>query len=78
VPSCGRELAGPLAVAVVADALGLHDVHADAVLSGYAAIVAAVSEVTAGQPVTAVGADAFGQLRAAERAPSTTPTSHRC
>ena len=60
-----REFAGPLAVAVVTNALGLGDVHADTVLSWYAAIVAAVSEVTAGQPVTAAGADAFGQLRAA-------------
>ena len=60
-----REFAGPLAVAVVTNALGLRDVNADTVLSWYAAIVAAVSEVTAGQPVTAAGADAFGQLRAA-------------
>ncbi|MGH3676367.1 MAG: cytochrome P450 [Mycobacterium sp.] len=60
-----REFAGPLAVAVITDALGLSGVHADTVLSWYAAIVAAVSEVTAGRPVTAAGADAFGQLRAA-------------
>jgi cytochrome P450 len=60
-----REFAGPLAVAVVAEALGLRDVNADKVLSWYAAIVAAVSEVTAGGPVTAASADAFGQLRAA-------------
>jgi cytochrome P450 len=60
-----REFAGPLAVAVVAEVLGLRDVNADKVLSWYAAIVAAVSEVTAGRPVTAASADAFGQLRAA-------------
>jgi len=60
-----REFAGPLAAAVVTDALGLRDVRVDTVLSWYDAIVAAVSEVTAGQPVTAAGADAFGQLRAA-------------
>ena len=60
-----REFAGPLAVAVVAEALGLRDVNADKVLSWYAAIVAAVSEVTAGGPVTSASADAFGQLRAA-------------
>jgi cytochrome P450 len=60
-----RQFAGPLAVAVVTDALGLRDVHANTVLSWYAAIVAAVSEVTAGQPVTSAGADAIGQLRAA-------------
>jgi cytochrome P450 len=60
-----RELAGPLAVAVIAEALGLGIADADTVLSWYAAIVAAVSEMTAGQPVTTAGADAFGQLRAA-------------
>jgi cytochrome P450 len=60
-----RGFAGPLAVAVVTAALGLRDVEADTVLSWYAAIVAAVSEATAGRPVTAAGADAFGQLRAA-------------
>jgi cytochrome P450 len=60
-----RELAGPLAVAVVTEALGLRDVQADTVLSWYAAIVRAVSEVTAGRPVTAAGADAFGQVGAA-------------
>ena len=60
-----REFAGPLAVAVVTEALGLRDVNADTVLSWYAAIVAAVSEVTAGRPVTAAGAAAFGHLRAA-------------
>ena len=60
-----REFAGPLAVAVVTEALGLRDVDVDTVLSWYAAIVAAVSEVTAGRPVTAAGADAFAELRAA-------------
>jgi cytochrome P450 len=60
-----REFAGPLAVAVVAEALGLRDVNADTVLTWYAAIVAAVSEVTAGRPVTAISVDAVGQLRAA-------------
>ena len=59
------EFAGPLAVAVVTEALGLRDVNADTVLSWYAAIVAAVSEVTAGRPVTAAGAAAFGHLQAA-------------
>ena len=44
-----REFAGPLAVAVVTEALGLRDVDVNTVLSWYAAIVAAVSEVTAGQ-----------------------------
>jgi cytochrome P450 len=59
------QFAGPLAVGVMAEALGLRDIDAEKVLSWYAAIVAAVSEVTAGQPVTAEGAESFGQLRAA-------------
>ena len=59
------EFAGPLAVAVVSEALGLRDISVDTVLSWYAAIVAAVSEVTAGRPVTAAGADAFARLRTA-------------
>lgn len=55
---------GPLAVAVVAEALGLSEVDAGTVLSWYAAIVAAVNEVTAGRPVPPSGASAFGELRA--------------
>jgi len=60
-----RQFAGPLAVGVVTEALGLRDVNANKVLSWYAAIVAAVSELTAGQPVSAAGVDAFGELREA-------------
>jgi cytochrome P450 len=60
-----REFAGPLSMAVVTEALGLRDVNVDTVLSWYTAIVAAVSEVTAGRPVTAAAADAFAQLQAA-------------
>jgi cytochrome P450 len=60
-----REFAGPLAMAVVTEALGLRDVDTDIVLSWYAAIVAAVSEVSTGGPVTEAGADAFTRLRAA-------------
>jgi cytochrome P450 len=59
-----REFAGPLAVAVVTEALGLRDVDVETVLSWYTAIVAAVSEVSAGRPVTAAGANAFARLRA--------------
>jgi len=59
------QFAGPLAVCVMTEALGLRDVDADRVLSWYAAIVAAVSEVTAGQPVTAAGVESFGELRGA-------------
>ena len=58
-----RQFAGPLAVSVVSEALGLGDVNAATVLSWYAAIVAAVSEITAGQSVSTAGVDAFGQLR---------------
>jgi cytochrome P450 len=60
-----REFAGPLAVAVVTEALGLRDVSVDTALSWYAAIVAAVSDVSAGGPVIEAGKDAFAQLRAA-------------
>jgi cytochrome P450 len=43
----------------------VRDVSVDTVLSWYAAIVAAVSEVSAGGPVTAAGKDAFAELRVA-------------
>ena len=68
-----RSLAGPLAVAVVAEALGLGDADPGTVLAWYAAIVASVSALagehcSAGtgagsldQAVTA-GAEAFGSL----------------
>jgi cytochrome P450 len=56
-------VAGPLAVAVVAEALGLEDVTAATVLSWYGAIVEAVSDVTAGRPARAAGAAAFDALR---------------
>lgn len=58
------EVAGPLAVAVVAEALGLVGVEPAMVLSWYAAIVHAVSEVTAGRSAPAEAAGAFGALRA--------------
>lgn len=68
LPAGGAELradfAGPLAVAVVADALGLAGADAATVLSWYASIVESVSEVTAGRPATAAGATAFAELRA--------------
>lgn len=60
-----RQFAGPLAVGVMTEALGLRDVEADRVLSWYAAIVTAVSEVTAGRQVTADGVNAFRRLREA-------------
>lgn len=64
--------AGPLAVAVVADALGLVGVDAATVLSWYETIVDSVSAVTAGGPPTDAGECAYTQLRTAV-ATSTTP-----
>ena len=58
-----RGLAGPLAATVVTFALGLDDADTDAVLGWYDGIVAAVSEVTAGNPVTPAGREAFAALR---------------
>ncbi|MFC0547824.1 cytochrome P450 [Kutzneria chonburiensis] len=62
-----RALAGPLAVAVMADALGLDSTDAKRVLAWYDAIVSAVAEISAGhapdQP-DPLGAQAFGELRA--------------
>jgi cytochrome P450 len=58
-----RGLAGPLAVTVVTFALGLDDADTDAVLGWYDGIVAAVTEVTAGNPVTPAGREAFAALR---------------
>ncbi len=68
-PAGGAELrcefAGPLTVAVATEALGLRDVDTGTALAWYAAIVAAVSEATAGRPITAAGSDAFDRLREA-------------
>lgn len=63
-----REVAGPLAVAVVAEALGLPDADPSTVLSWYDAIVGAVSGVAAGAEVSAAGRAAFDQLRASVEA----------
>jgi hypothetical protein len=60
-----REFAGPLAAAVITDALGLERVGTAAVLRWYDAIVDAVTRVTAGEPVSAAGDAAFAELRAA-------------
>jgi len=60
-----RSFAGPLAAAVVTHALGLRDTDTAAVLGWYDAIVAAVTEVTAGADVPPAGREAFGDLRAA-------------
>jgi cytochrome P450 len=58
-----RGLAGPLAAAVVAHALGLEGTEADSMLSWYDAIVDAVTRVTAGDPVPCAGREAFEALR---------------
>ena len=58
-----REVTGPLAVAVVAESLGLADTDTQSVLSWYGALVSAVSDLTAGRPANAAGAAAFDQLR---------------
>ena len=73
-----RSVAGPLAVAVVADVLGLTETEPAAVLSWYDAIVGAVSAMTADTAgadtagagaagagaAAAAGSEAFGRLRA--------------
>ena len=58
-----RSFAGPLAAATITRALGLGRGEVGAVLGWYDAIVAAVTEITAGSPVPRAGADAFDQLR---------------
>jgi cytochrome P450 len=61
-----RSLAAPLAVAVVARALGLGQVDPGTILAWYDAIVGAVSELTAGASArsarVAAGTTGFGQL----------------
>jgi cytochrome P450 len=56
------DFAGPLAVAVLAEALGLKDVDAATVRTWYAALVDSVSAVTAGGEPTAAGAAAVATL----------------
>ncbi|MCO5997072.1 cytochrome P450 [Actinoallomurus rhizosphaericola] len=56
------DLAGPLAVAVVTEALGLRDVTPATIRSWYDAFVEAVSAITAGRPANAT--DAYDRLRA--------------
>ncbi|MFK0158691.1 cytochrome P450 [Streptomyces sp. NPDC090493] len=63
-----RAFAGPLAVAVVTDALGLVGATTDTVLSWYDAIVRSVSDITEGLAAGPAGAAAYAQLRAAVEA----------
>jgi len=59
-----RELAGPLAAAVVARSLGLPPTDVAEMLGWYDAMVAAVTSVAAGEAVTPEGREAFEALRA--------------
>jgi cytochrome P450 len=60
-----RSFAGPLAAAVVTHSLGLRDTDTAVVLGWYDAIVAAVTEVTAGGDIPVAGREAFADLSAA-------------
>ena len=70
-----RQLAGPLSVAVVAASLGLEDVDATTVLRWYAAIVDAVSELTAVSDVPVSATRAVDDLRAQLRTGTETGAS---
>ncbi|MED7821587.1 cytochrome P450 [Streptomyces chiangmaiensis] len=63
-----RAFAGPLAVAVVTQALGLVDTPAATVLSWYDSIVRSVSDITAGHEAGPAGIAAYRHLRAAVEA----------
>ena len=60
-----RDLAGPLAAAIVTHALGMQETGTAQVLAWYDAIVASVTEITAGNGPTEAGARGFEALRAA-------------
>lgn len=66
--NCDAPSPGPLAVAVVTEALGLVGTTADTVLSWYDAIVRSVSDITAGHEAAPAGAEAYARLRAAVEA----------
>lgn len=58
-----RAFAGPLAASIMARALGLEQDEVATMLTWYDAIVAAVTDVTAGHDVPASGQEAFDALR---------------
>ena len=60
-----RSFAGPLAAATIARALGLEHAKVPTVLAWYDAIVAAVTDITAGRGLPVAGREAFEQLRKA-------------
>ena len=70
-----RQLAGPLAVAVAARALGLDHVPVAELLGWYDLIVAAVDGVSRGEAVRDDGAAAFESLAGALRAAAGNPSS---
>jgi cytochrome P450 len=57
-----RAYAGPLSVVTMVHALGLDDTDPEQALAWYAAIVGAVTEITAGHDPGPAGADAFASL----------------
>jgi cytochrome P450 len=59
-----RALSGPLAAAIATRALGLDETAPEDALGWYAAIVDAVSRLTAGEPATPAARGAFVELRA--------------
>ncbi|MFF7560509.1 cytochrome P450 [Streptomyces pseudovenezuelae] len=63
-----RAFAGPLAVAVVTEALGLVDAGTDTVLAWYDAIVRSVSDITEGRAAGPAGPEAYAHLRRAVEA----------
>jgi cytochrome P450 len=63
-----RSFAGPMAASIVTQALGLGIAEVDDVLAWYEAIVASVTEITAGQRATAAGDAAYERLSARLRA----------
>ncbi|MEV6759858.1 cytochrome P450 [Streptomyces sp. NPDC051105] len=63
-----RTFAGPLAVAVVTEALGLVGATTDTVLAWYDAIVRSVSDITEGLEAGPAGSAAYAELRAAVEA----------
>ncbi|MEX0846677.1 MAG: cytochrome P450 [Ilumatobacteraceae bacterium] len=65
-----RQLAGPLAVGVVAQSLGIDDLEPGQLLGWYDAIVEAVGVVSTGAPVPDSGHEAFAHLAAALRSAS--------
>ncbi|WLW53431.1 cytochrome P450 [Streptomyces sp. YU58] len=71
-----RAFAGPLAVAVMTEALGLTvaGTSTDTVLSWYDSIVRTVSDITAGHEPGPDGTTAYAQLRAAVEATVAAPT----